>query len=1118
MSPRVSICTNRCFLSVLVSFFAFTASTVDLSAANPEKIIARAKSYSEAAVQALAENDYKKAYNLCSEILAFVQKNKDVQECRYLPYYIDNEIFEPVIRYLSHTDANEAVRLCGGNIGLMEQKLYLWWQDGYIKTGRQYVIDLAFQHTKAAYLFQEEGLDDAAEMYFSKAIEVYEQHGIKSQEYCDALWDMANFQQIRKHDYIESIVFHSKRVNAIAEVGGAGSDAMKEAYANMRNVYSIVTSWVHFAGFPGYIDWLEMVILDLETGKRVCDAMSDADRSIMEKYGEDVLVSCYGHMVAVNSQEYGWAAGVSQVDRIRYGLYPYESYSGILTEIYKDRAALNLVYGQFVDFGADVGEISSHYASDEELTAHIMTLSSICQHLNMIDLSICLMSECLSVVAADRPDLAEYVGATLIPLTSSHSHPRFYEVEPFFTESVFRGEEAKYYDVNNFILIYRSCLRRHAMDFDEEKASRLAEVLSSVLESRPDADINMVSAALAALKDFHYWFDDKEKGDQYARKCVDILLAQIAENPAGNDPSNPSWPVILYSELATNYGSLREFEKAKSALKQCLVYYRHNDNTNTDIHHIYGELAWIADKEDNKEDFRTYAPFMAESGKSVYEDRTFGMTKLERTSYYYDSGLPYNLEWFASEALSDEKLAGLCYDVALYHKGYLVNREKDIIRNIIEGDDADLKDAYKEYAAAAADGRDDAYDKELSMMDLYARHLEFRDTADGLGWRDVQKMLGDDEIAIEFILAEGLASQTADYAAVLIRKDWDEPKIVKMADENEMMSLALSGSEAYTPDSGAYSAVWSPVVPFLEGVKRIYFSPDGFLSQINIESITASDGSLMNEKFDIIRLSSTGLLCDDSRLEPDGYDSALLFGGLKYDADTTVMTRHRNLYADGGLSELLRGALPDSLRAGWAYLAGTKAEIQDIAGILNSAGVTTTLLEAEDGTETAFKSFSFSEIPVIHIATHGFYLKESDSDHVDPMKRAGLIFAGGQHAWLGEPLPDNVDDGILMAEEIAGMNLFGTDLLVLSACQTALGDIARDGVFGLQRGFKLAGVNTIVMSLWQVSDGATSLMMTEFYKNLLAGKSKRESFRMAQSAVRDRYEDPFYWAAFIMLD
>ena len=126
--------------------------------------------------------------------------------------------------------------------------------------------------------------------------------------------------------------------------------------------------------------------------------------------------------------------------------------------------------------------------------------------------------------------------------------------------------------------------------------------------------------------------------------------------------------------------------------------------------------------------------------------------------------------------------------------------------------------------------------------------------------------------------------------------------------------------------------------------------------------------------------------------------------------------------------------------------------------------------------------------------------------------------SGGQHAWLGENIPDGIDDGILTAEEIAGLNLSGTDLLVLSACQTGLGEIGGDGVYGLQRGFKIAGVNTIIMSLWEVSDAATEVLMTKFYSMLTKGKSKREAFDAAVETVKKEYESPEYWAAFIMLD
>ena len=127
----------------------------------------------------------------------------------------------------------------------------------------------------------------------------------------------------------------------------------------------------------------------------------------------------------------------------------------------------------------------------------------------------------------------------------------------------------------------------------------------------------------------------------------------------------------------------------------------------------------------------------------------------------------------------------------------------------------------------------------------------------------------------------------------------------------------------------------------------------------------------------------------------------------------------------------------------------------------------------------------------------------------------------------GKDVPLDADDGILTAQEISQFDLRGIDFVVLSACETGMGDIVKgEGVFGLQRGFKKAGVKTILMSLWRVSDVSTEMLMTEFYKNLCNGKSKRESLRLAQKMVREYkdeegnllFQDPHYWAGFVLLD
>ena len=126
--------------------------------------------------------------------------------------------------------------------------------------------------------------------------------------------------------------------------------------------------------------------------------------------------------------------------------------------------------------------------------------------------------------------------------------------------------------------------------------------------------------------------------------------------------------------------------------------------------------------------------------------------------------------------------------------------------------------------------------------------------------------------------------------------------------------------------------------------------------------------------------------------------------------------------------------------------------------------------------------------------------------------------AGGNKAWTGEPVPDGVEDGILTAEEISTLDLRNCDVVVLSACETGLGEITDEGVYGLQRAFKNAGVNTIIMSLWEVDDDATSFMMQSFYRNLLKGMEKKDAFEASQKDLKKKYTDPRYWAAFIMLD
>ncbi len=176
---------------------------------------------------------------------------------------------------------------------------------------------------------------------------------------------------------------------------------------------------------------------------------------------------------------------------------------------------------------------------------------------------------------------------------------------------------------------------------------------------------------------------------------------------------------------------------------------------------------------------------------------------------------------------------------------------------------------------------------------------------------------------------------------------------------------------------------------------------------------------------------------------------------------------------------------------------------------------------------------------ILHLATHGFFLQDQprdpNSDRRDlglmggpiegrlsgplpenPLLRAGLALAGA-NTWLKQgALPPEAEDGLLTAEDVSGMDLLATELVVLSACETGLGEVRTgEGVFGLQRAFVLAGAKTLVMSLWSVPDEPTRELMEDFYQRILRGEPRADALRAAQMKLRVKYPDPYYWGALI---
>lgn len=292
--------------------------------------------------------------------------------------------------------------------------------------------------------------------------------------------------------------------------------------------------------------------------------------------------------------------------------------------------------------------------------------------------------------------------------------------------------------------------------------------------------------------------------------------------------------------------------------------------------------------------------------------------------------------------------------------------------------------------------------------------------------------------------------------------------------------------------------VWGRLTPYLKGKKRIFFSADGIFNHIGIEYLPLN-GKPLFEQFGVYRLSSTKELC--YKHESGKHMKAALFGDINYNEEgTNSLTTQRSL-------SLLRGSADAE---GFADLSNTLREINDIQSILKSKGVK----DAErfhdtEASKTAFMDLTDTKVNIIHLATHGMYKDVKKSTDAESMKNSLLAFAGA-----------NLDDnGLVTAADIATMNLRQCDLAVLSACETGLGKLGGDGVFGLQRGFKNAGVHTLLMSLKKVYDDSTADLMICFYKHLMDGATKREALVKAQQDIKNKgYSDPKYWATFVLLD
>ena len=560
--------------------------------------------------------------------------------------------------------------------------------------------------------------------------------------------------------------------------------------------------------------------------------------------------------------------------------------------------------------------------------------------------------------------------------------------------------------------------------------------------------------------------------------------------------------------------------------------------------------------------FENYVDLMVNSLRKQYRNN-FGLYNESEREQFWSRFSLLNDILFSCRVNDGNN--GSLYDYLLMTKGMLLNTSTSMAELVNKSNNQELIADYSQLQNIRTKvakleqmpivERPESVDSLINLAEKIERRLITRSKDYGeytsisnVSWNDIGSTLKKNDVAVEFVDFMDYKANKEIYAALILRKGWKQPQFVTIADAEVLNRIVLNDNRlSYDvrinniySDPALYKNIWSPLEQFLKEGDNVYVSASGILHNLSIEHLADENEVYASDKYNIRRVSSTRDLAVRKNAASCVYRSATLFGGIQYDLDIDTMTLESEKYAIN-TTRSVELESTDTLRSDLVYLRGSEVEVTSISSLLMKKRIDCCVIKGKEANEESFKHLEQKPSDIIHVATHGFYLpteKVESSDflkmmpvflpgtdgriQLSPVKtsmlRSGLVFAGGNMAWKGERVSGTIEDGIATSAEIANLNLAGTDLIVLSACETGLGEVNDEGVFGLQRAFKKAGVNTVIMSLWKVSDHITQLMMTNFYTHLLEGDSKHDAFRKAQLEIRQEYPNPYQWAAFIMLD
>ena len=498
-----------------------------------------------------------------------------------------------------------------------------------------------------------------------------------------------------------------------------------------------------------------------------------------------------------------------------------------------------------------------------------------------------------------------------------------------------------------------------------------------------------------------------------------------------------------------------------------------------------------------------------------------------------------------------ERLSGEGYNAVLAEKGLLLRSSERIKRSIQQSKDPKLiaqMDTLNRLNMALSTmnmneknpGEEFSYNPEVLELRQQIETLERninRQAAKSISgmetpdWKQLQQALRPGEAAVEFVVLDSIG------AIVLLPEG--EPHYISLNQASNLwqelhgLSNSLANRKAkalYDEDRfHLYEKIWQPIEPLLNGVKTVYFSPTSFLNELVFSAFKCGVSEYLADRYDLHQMLSTGDLIELRKANNSSQPkSALLIGGVYYSPEHEQVATEWARNNEQRAIEDKRGAITEDNEE-FGYLPFTRLEVNRLGKLLSNNHVNTQQGSGFEPTEESFRSLSNASPAIMHLSTHGFFVAGNDvgknkylsrfpMSMYSSMQRCGLVLADGNHTWDGAQDKPVDNDGIIAASEVALLDLSSTQLAVLSACQTAVGDYSQEGVYGMHRGFKQAGVKSILATMWNVNDQSTARFMELFYQRWLSGMPMQQSFNEAVKDLRKEYPSPYFWAPFVLMD